>query len=235
MKKILLGLGLLPLAMLPLSITSCTIFNSALRKEVAKFKEPVETKRPDYSAEEASDLFYGDSATKLNVLYNLAKIPDLSSEFTIVVNWAYVNEKNYTTLDVDITIIDTLTRDEKEVVLKIVGFITKLNELNPRQLEKKQINKTVNVRQAKTLIDSTNSQIEKLAILAGLVKLPWGFIDEFNVNIKSVDYIIYNNSDNNTLEGELLVEMLISEIETPLITRLITFNILWNQLQSGNE
>ena len=113
MKKLLLGLGTVSLAILPVAaMVSCSTTETTLDTEATKFTVSLEAKTPATTTTEAvkSIMDGKDAPAKLLALETLVgkdKLPTIADGFTFEVKSAMVNSKTDTTVDVKITITET--------------------------------------------------------------------------------------------------------------------------------
>ena len=132
-KNILLGLGAMSLAVLPIAaVVSCSATDGkgTLDGELKKFNKSFKSLNKTETAEIVAGKFIGDASAQLIVLETYIgkeNVPSISEGFTFEVKKAIVNLEDNTKVDVQVTITET---DSKEVVksqdatLTIAGFKT---------------------------------------------------------------------------------------------------------------
>ena len=128
MKKLLLGLGTLSIAILPVAaVVSCgTESATTLEKEAAKFTTTV-TKTPTTTTEVAvkSITDAADATAKATALAVFAEVPTVSEGFTTEVKSAAVDTTTKTTVNVKIVITETAGeagKNTKEVIFSVTGL-----------------------------------------------------------------------------------------------------------------
>ena len=128
MKKLLLGLGTISLAILPVAaMVSCSTTTPTLDTEATKFTVSLEAKTPATTTTAAVDSITNaaDAKAKLTALETLVgkeKLPTIAEGFTFEVKSAMINTKLNTTVDVKIMIAETDSTETvktKEATLSI--------------------------------------------------------------------------------------------------------------------
>ena len=203
MKKLLLGLGTVSLAILPVAaMVSCSTTETTLDTEATKFTVSLEAKTPATTTTEAvkSIMDGKDAPARLLALETLVgkdKLPTIADGFTFEVKSAMVNSKTDTTVDVKITITETDSTETvktKDATLSI----TKLTEIKTTiETEFAKINREVQtITPHKTAIAAASSIItpigmdEKMISLRKIADFPSpanGFT--FEVNLVTINSI----------------------------------------------
>ena len=196
MKKLLLGLGTISLAILPVAaMVSCSTTTPTLDTEATKFTVSLEAKTPATTTTAAVDSITNaaDAKAKLTALETLVgkeKLPTIAEGFTFEVKSAMVNTKLNTTVDVKIMITETDSTEtvkNKEATLSI----TKLTaaeapsatlDTEAAKLNVSAVTKTPATTQAAAIATITGNATAKLAALKVLADVPT-LADGFTIEV----------------------------------------------------
>ena len=196
MKKLLLGLGTISLAILPVAaMVSCSTTTPTLDTEAAnlakEFKAKTATTTTTAAVKSITDA--KDAVAKLAALKVLVDVPALAEGFAFEVKSATINSTKPTQVDVKITVTETgsteATKPTKDVTLLITGLTA--GEAVEATLDTEaakfgsKVTKTPNTTQADALATFTGDDAAaKLAALKVLVDVPT-LADGFTFEVKS--------------------------------------------------
>jgi hypothetical protein len=197
MKKLLLGLGTVSLAILPVAaMVSCSTPATALDTEASKFEGTTTAKVTTVTAQSVADEFTAakDEVTKDAILLaNSTSTPVKASEgFTSMIKSMTVNAETNTTLDVVFTITEVPVTEEtpaaepttKDATFTITGFAAPAEAT--LETEAAKFTTAVTLLTAGTSTEAATAIVTDKAILETFYKAPT-LANGFDFTITSVD------------------------------------------------
>jgi tRNA-binding EMAP/Myf-like protein len=223
MKKLLLGLGTVSLAILPVAAMVSCSSTPSLDEQISKLNISVGSKIKDATtitvATEINTA--SDAIAKLAIVEKFANLPKLADGFTLEVKTAEINGS---TVEIKITVTEIANTNSKDTIFTIKELVsvkpTLETEFNKININRETIVPIKTATAAAASIIIANDKDSKEAALKLLVDLPI-LADGFTLEVKSVKI----NSKTKTSVDVLIVVTETSNIDTTTNSKDATLTI----------